>query len=64
MLGFLEPLAMDETSAHHVFRLLCQLQHYSDDFTRVPAHSVDVGRQPGSWIITKPLPLYPRGQVM
>lgn len=63
VLNFLEPLAMDGVSARSVFQCLCRVQHYTDDFTQVPAHSVDVGNEAGSWIITKPLPLYLRGKL-
>lgn len=61
VLTFLEPLAMSEVSARSVFQQLCRVQHYTGEFTQVPASSVDVGREAGSWVITKPLPLYPRG---
>lgn len=65
VLHFLEPLAMTEPSAREVFQLLHhQIKHYTDDFTHISPHRVDVGREAGSWVITQPLPLYPRGEVL
>lgn len=60
VLRFLEPLAREEISAGNVFQLLRRVQHYTDDFTHISASNIDVGTEAGSWLITKPLSLYPR----
>ena len=62
VLTFLEPLALSDVSARSVFQLLSRVPHYTEDFTQVPTNSVDVGMGAGTWVITKPLPLYHRGR--
>ena len=53
---------MNEVSARSVFQLLSRLEHYTADFSLVPASSVGVGKEAGSWVITRQLSLYPRGK--
>ncbi len=53
---------MDDISAQNVFHQLSKMEQYTDDFTHIPSSNIDLGEEAGSWILTQPLHLYPRGE--